>query len=248
MFDGPRNTAPHSPGVAVTSKSEAGHGQLRTVLDAPEYLAFGQNLYDQEPFSNVIQKLQQSSGLSGEEYASLFRRTLTECLSATPNVTLKRAGWQWNMSERELVEDYIKRNVLDAGIVGNYAGVKFPQVAVGKRPWLAALIAPEILALLEYPLIGEYVVSQTRTREVYSRAGDFLMREGRDEHIYQATPTKSYPKWLDELAQREKRMLSLEIKSLIFSEDSLPEAIVEQSGKRPQRRKWEILRAAELVK
>jgi hypothetical protein len=196
MVDGPNKNFPFYPPA---------DGVVRTdgVL-SPDYLPFGQNLYAQEPFGSAIARLQETLGLSEERDLNLLRRVFTSTLSI-PHVPELIYEWQQGLSPQAVVERYV---LIDSDI-GSLAQDKtpFPRIARRGKTKVASVVARELFVLLtENPLIGEYVASQTQSRELFDKGGRSTVKS---KQAYGACLPISYARWLRDQRQREKRIAFL---------------------------------------
>lgn len=243
MPDGPNKNISRPP-VTDPSRPEVVQHAKRLVIDAPEYLSFGQNLYDQSPFDGVVRRLQGGLRLD-ESYESFYRLILTKSLS-NPDFTKPVYGWQQVMSTGNVTRTNVMRILDDKQI-------PYKRLSRESRPWVATVIAAEILALLEFPFIGEYVRNQTEPpQSAYSKSGIPYSYSNSsnfkfDERSQPSTATKSYARWLSDQVQREGRMLSLEVRSVIFADDETsPASAARKSGHRKGWRRWAILKSTEI--
>lgn len=176
------------------------------IIEAPEYLAFGQNLYDQEPFKSKIAEIQGKLGLQDNELLSELRAEI--------NKTTRSSRYMSGLTpeKRRQIKQWLQKTQEDLYI--------------------------------NFPSIFEYLSAE---RSGYFPDGSRL--NSIDEEMYSKIPTRSYAKWIYDKQHRERKMLSTEVRSLIFNETSTSStANIETSGHRPGWKKWAILKASEITR
>lgn len=193
MADGPDKNMSLPPFNAESRDSAQPTGLF---VDAPEYLAFGQNLFDQEPFAGVITGIQERLDLQGESYRDLFRVAMAVFLVMPDLREPLLEEWK-GMSEQDVIKNKIR---LRKQFWDEYAK-GYPKIPIEERTTAAAEIAAGILDLLRYPLIVDYVINNQGGPDAgeYNRNGN-LHRGNRAE--YEHSPTETYAKWLSDQRQR----------------------------------------------
>lgn len=239
MVDGTNNK--DMPGFEIPQ------GPRELILEAPQYLEPGQNLYDQPPFADAVLRLQQGEFglrlqtelcLNSEGCENFLRRILTDSLSDF-DLTIPVNEWQQQMSGQGLIQDKIIR-LLEKKLGSTHGGAKYRRIPAVKKPNIALGIAPEILNLLEYPFIGEYVRDQTELAAKYDKDGRFNTRTKEE------AATKSYAKWLYDRTQQQGRVLSLGVIVDIFEDSLSPVSAVKTAErKREGLIRW-VIKPAEM--
>lgn len=182
-------------------------GKSTTIaIEAPEYLEYGQNLLDQEPFKGIVVEIQEKTGLD-DKFIPILKQGVIETIQSS--IPLK-------------------------GLAGE------------KRRQIRYSIIQHLSKISEtFPFITEYF--DAVLGDTYLHNGN--LRKTINEDSYSKFPTKSYAKWLFDKQQREGRITSLEVKSLVFNEPATsPIKTIETSGHRRGWKKWAILKAAEVTR
>jgi hypothetical protein len=205
--------------------------QPELTVDAPDYLEFGQNLYDQEPFSLVIADIQGQTGIQEGVFRNAVGRVITDQLEKA----------------RKLAEenrDYVEENadIPIQELIANYN--LYRVIPINMRQRMEGIFKKGIGKLLEYPHIVDYVGERVN-QGYYNKTGVF--KSSYNKQLYSINPTKSYPKWLSDRLAREKRIMSLEVRSLVFEDTAGPRVKIEESGHKPGWKRWAIIKASELI-
>lgn len=192
-------------------------------LEASETLAEGQNFYDQPPFSPTIQDIATKYGLTLDK----IRRILTN-LIRNPNDYST-----FQQSKGLLIPHTLRRNL-----------------NIRKPAWRAYSQAlGEIdTTLADYPLWRDYTRINLAT-VYYKQNGDWTTHKI-NPRLYNSAPNRSYAKWVtDTLAVRERTKL-FGIQDVLpkgFPNNSLATPIPMQESSGTNTRRWQILKASNLV-
>lgn len=209
------------------------------VIDAPEYLTPDQNLFDQDPFVSALNRIYGNLDLAEDHrilLAKLFVHGLCDSYFAQPIL-----AWQERLSPLQVVQAKTLQ-FLDVMSVPN-RGRRIPR---GIRPHAAMIIGSEMSDLLDYPFIGEYVRDRIEGGE-YSIRG--IPLGSNRKATTQITETKTYARWLKDKVEREGKIRSLEVRTVIFSEDvTSPSSRAQGSGHHRGWRRWAILKASEITR
>ena len=203
-------------------------GDQELIIEAPEFLEFGQNLYDQQPFQDYFKDIQAQVNIPIE----LLRRGTTRTF---------RDDWYLEYGAYQAMEKYRKNphGIVDVNRLGG--AVKVP---IRDRQILRNISIDALMKLLEYPHVIGYISEQTEGE--YTTSG--LLRTFISRDSYSAIPTKSYAKWITDRMEREGRIKSLEVRSLVFDTEETPANKIAESGHKPGWKRWAILKASELTK
>lgn len=188
----------------------------KIIIEAPTHLAFGQNLFDQPPFTDTVAQVQTQAGIFDSRFVGVVRRAIDYRLTHTED-------------QRGVVlpiDKFFHAEKLQKG---------------GRGSSLVTAFKGPLDELLDYPFIAEYIqqISQDRT---YSTSG--VPHRLLTEKSYQDFPTPSYANWFTREIERRGRLISAEVRSLIFGQEN----VLRASGYKPGWRRWAIVKAAELVK
>lgn len=191
------------------------------IIEAPEFLAFHQHVMDQEPFASVVTNIQEQTGIKDDDYLAYIRNALKWGIGLPSLSSITHS--EGEKKKPFWYSDFLFR-------IKSYARTK----NIDKNLLHPELILEEASKLSEFPEIRTYVTDYEFTHRYDNEQG------------YNAVPTPSYAKWASDKIMREKRLISAEIRSLIFGEtDSLQTKI---QGHKPGWKHWAIRKATEIKK
>jgi len=232
MPDGPNKTR-SIPLSVVGLPSQEVKNPAVVFINAPEHLAFRQNLYDQEPFLALTLDLQKITDLAGLSYQNLSRYILPRSLQAVYNLSLQDGAA--TITREVIINGVVNRAIRRRPILRD-----IPDITIEKRSEIVSTMTRKITDFLNvYPYVAEYVAQMTQQNlgPAYRLNGDTYMP---NEEAYSLDPERTYPKWLQDKRQKEGRCLSLEVRSIVFNPDNRHSSIVNKSTTGQAQRRWAV--------
>jgi cyclophilin family peptidyl-prolyl cis-trans isomerase len=207
-------------------------------LNAPEYLAFSQNAFDQEPFTVANSFILAKSGLVNADDVRLKINGIIarQMIKAEQ---LKEEGKDYISNDPSVAADVMKSIIKTTKLVG----LTNSQDLNNGSTFYITMKDAIVRLLQNYPYISEYVSSQiVHQKGLYTLDGKYnAVNYPADK--YEQAKSKSYAHWVTERIKRDSRITSLEIKSEIFGEVVDPLEQIVASGDRPATRRWKIIKA-----
>lgn len=193
-------------------------------LEAPEFLETGQNFFDQAPFVDIIEKTSQATAITQENLRP-FLRSCAQTGADHESVTTSSQELSEKMRNAQYDPYMQNLNPREPGKVKEYRQA-------------IQIMGTE---LANFPSWHEYIVTQCVGSSNYKNDGSYF------EKAHGVPPIESYAKWIS-------RRLEIDNKSkLLGLQEVLPQGFQQeieqpdQTGKNRQNRRWQILKASELV-
>ena len=197
------------------------------IIEAPEYLLFGQNFFDQEPVRDIYQKMRRELDSLGEERSKTFLNSLKVLREINLNSSPKEREDNRYENIRKVYEN-LRFNLDKRGSRGN-------------NPRIARIIMHAVEEVETYRDLSQYIVSEINPK-IYNWDGTFKTD---DVNLYEREKVKSYGKWFSEREAKAKENISTDVRVLVFGNDSL--SGIDSSGITREIKKWRVLKASEIL-